>query len=134
MTKKNAKRRNQKRQNQARRRPTMSSSRSCTLSVPNRLGHGISRWKSRSAKPRKTTTTPTVASSDTHQFQPFCCVNQTKSAGLVSTATIVAARVSVRQPRASSCEVSPWGSAVRGSAVAIRSVYACSRERMLTGC
>ena len=45
---------NQNRQNQARRRPTTSSSRRVWLSSPNRLGHGISRRKRRSAKPRKT--------------------------------------------------------------------------------
>ena len=50
------------RQYHARRRPITSSSRSCWLSAPKRLGHGIRRRKSRSAKPRKTITTPRVAS------------------------------------------------------------------------
>ena len=50
------------RQYHARRRPITSSSRSCALSAPKRLGHGIRRRKSRSAKPRKTITTPSVAS------------------------------------------------------------------------
>ena len=67
---------NQNRQNQARRRPTMSSSRSARLSMPNRLGVGIIRRKSRSANPRKTTTIATVAISAFHQTQSFCCVSQ----------------------------------------------------------
>ena len=46
----------QKRQNQTRRRATTSSSRSCWLSRPKRLGRGISRWKRRSMTPRKQTT------------------------------------------------------------------------------
>ena len=55
----------------------MSSSRSSRLSMPKRLGVGISLRKSRSAKPRKTTTIATVASSAFHQTQSFRCVNQT---------------------------------------------------------
>ena len=64
------------RQYQARRRPMMSSSRSCWLSAPKRLGQGIRRRKRRSAKPRKTMTTPSVASRAQYHAQPFCCVNQ----------------------------------------------------------
>jgi len=64
------------RQYQARRRPMMSSSRSCWLSAPKRLGQGIKRRKSRSAKPRKTMTTPSVASSDQYHAQPLCWLNQ----------------------------------------------------------
>ena len=47
----------QKRQNQTRRRATTSSSRSCWLSSPKRLGRGMKRWKTRSKTPRKQTTT-----------------------------------------------------------------------------
>ena len=110
---------NQKRQNQARRRPTTSASRSSALSTPNRLGHGISLRKTRSAKPRKTITTPSAASSETHQLQPFCWLNQTNSAGAVITATTVATRVRRRHERASSSEASPVGSADSGAAVVI---------------
>ena len=67
---------NQKRQNHARRRPTMSSSRRSRLSMPNRLGAGIIRRKSRSAKPRKTTTIATVASRACHHERSLRCVNQ----------------------------------------------------------
>ena len=67
---------NQNRQNQARRWLITSSSRSCWLSRPNRLGHGIMRWKIRSTKPRNTTRMPNVASAVTHQFQPFCCLRK----------------------------------------------------------
>ena len=73
------------RQYHARRRPITSSSRSCALSAPKRLGHGIRRRKSRSAKPRKTITTPSVARSDQSVLQPLYSLNQMKSAGLVST-------------------------------------------------
>ena len=48
--------RSQKRQNQARRRLTMSSSRSCALSVAKRLGHGITRLNTRSRSRVKATT------------------------------------------------------------------------------
>jgi cyclophilin family peptidyl-prolyl cis-trans isomerase len=117
---------NQNRQNQARRRPTTSSSRRVWLSSPNRLGHGISRRKRRSAKPRKTMTTASVASRACHQFQLFWYVNQTNNAGAVRTATTVAARVSFRQLFASSSEASPCARVPgRGaSIVAIGSVYA----------
>ena len=117
---------NQNRQNQARRRPTTSSSRRVWLSSPKRLGHGISRRKRRSAKPRKTITIASVASRATHQSQLFCCVNQTNNAGAVRTATTVAARVSFRQLFASSSEASPCARVPgRGaSIVAIVLVYA----------
>ncbi len=68
--------------------------------------------KTRSAKPRKTITIASAARSETHQLQPFCCVNQTKSAGAVITATTVATRVRRRHERASSSEASPVGSVV----------------------
>ena len=115
---------NQKRQNQARRLPTTSASRSAALSTPKRLGQGIRRRKTRSAKPRKTITTASAARSETHQLQPFCCVNQTKSAGAVITATTVATRVRRRHERASSAEASPVGSVVSGTVVVIVEVYA----------
>ena len=67
----------QKRQNQARRRAMTSSSRRRGLSWPNRLGDGISRRKTRSATPRKTTIVPTVAASDWSVVQPLYCLNQT---------------------------------------------------------
>jgi hypothetical protein len=111
------------RQYHARRRPMMSSSRSRWLSAPKRLGQGIRRRKRRSAKPRKTITTPSVASSDQYHDQPFCCVNQMKSAGLVSSATTVAARVSRRHWSASSVD-GAWSRTIGvgpivGSAVAM---------------
>ena len=103
------------RQYQARRRPITSSSRSCWLSEPNRLGHGIIRRKSRSEKPRKTMTTPNVARSAQYQAQPLYSLNQMKSAGLVRMATMVAARVSVRHWSASSVD-GPWSPARRRGA------------------
>ncbi len=87
------------------------------LSTPKRLGHGISFRKMRSAKPRKTMTIARAASSDVHQLQPFCCENQTNSAGAVITATTVATRVSRRHERASSSEASPEGRLVNGTVV-----------------
>ena len=105
---------NQKRQNQARRRPTMSSSRSSALSTPNRLGHGINFRKTRSANPRNTITIPRETNRAFQKLQPFCCVNQTTSAGAVITATTVATLVSRRHERASSCEASPVGSVAIG--------------------
>ena len=97
------------RQYQARRRPITSSSRNCWLSAPKRLGQGISLRKSRSAKPRNTITAPTVAASDHSVLQPLYSLNQTKSAGLVSTATRVAARVRRRHWSASSVETAACG-------------------------
>ena len=94
--------RNFLRQYQARRRLMMSSSRNCWLSAPKRLGHGISRRKRRSTKPRKAITIPRVATSDQSVLQPLYWCSQTKSAGLVRTATKVAARVSRRHWSASS--------------------------------
>ena len=61
---------NQKRQNQTRRRAITSSSRSCLLSSPNRLGRGISRWKTRSTTPRKQMTSPSAARVDQNHDQP----------------------------------------------------------------
>ena len=60
----------QNRQNQTLRRATTSSSRSCWLSSPNRLGRGIMRWKMRSTSPRKQTTTKSAARIDQYQAQP----------------------------------------------------------------
>ena len=109
------------RQYQTRRRLMTSSSRSSGPSWPKRVGHGIQRRTSTSTKPRKTITTTSVASSAQYQAQPSCSLNQTKSTGLVRTATTVAARVSRRHWSASSIE--GVGSAgvrpVSGSAVAI---------------
>jgi hypothetical protein len=110
--------RSQKRQNQARRRLTTSSSRRFTLSEPKRLGHGIVRLKSRSTLPRKAMTHRNVATSDHRSDQPWSRWNHTKSAGLVSTATNVAARLSRRHWSARSFEDSLVASAVRGSAAA----------------
>jgi len=110
------------RQYQARRRPITSSSRSRGLSAPKRLGQGIRRRKKRSAKPRKTITTPTVAASDQSVLQPLYSLNQMKRAGLVSTATAVAARVRRRHWSASTVEggACAEGRPARGSASAIR--------------
>ena len=77
----------------------------------------------RSAKPRKTITIPSAARSETHQLQPFCWLNQTKSAGAVITATTVATRVRRRHERASSSEASPAGRVVSGTVVVIVKVY-----------
>ena len=49
-------------------------------------------------------TTPNVASSAQYHAQPLYSLNQMKSAGLVRTATMVAARVSVRHWSASSVD------------------------------
>ena len=49
------------RQNQTRRRATTSSSRSSGLSIPNKLGHSMKRWKIRSSRPRKAATERIVA-------------------------------------------------------------------------
>jgi hypothetical protein len=68
---------NQKRQNQTRRRLTTSSSRSCWLSEPNRLGHGIARRNSRSTSPRKAITRKKVPTSDQRTLQPLTSWNQT---------------------------------------------------------
>jgi hypothetical protein len=125
---------NQKRQNHARRLPTTSASRNWALSTPKRLGHGISFRKISSAKPRKTITTARAAMSDTHQLHPFCAVNQTNSAGAVIAATIVATRVSLRQERASSWDVSPWGRTESGSAIAIGKVYVGHDGSVLIDC
>ena len=98
------------RQYHARRRPITSSSRSCWLSAPKRLGHGISLRKIRSAKPRNTITTPSVAEQrPASVLQPLYCLNQMKSAGLVSSATAVAARVRRRHWSASSVETAACG-------------------------
>src|SRR4026207_162501 len=51
----------QNRQNQTRRRATTSSSRSCWLSRPKRLGRGISRWKTTAMTPRKEAEAPPAA-------------------------------------------------------------------------
>jgi hypothetical protein len=88
--------RNQKRQNHARRRLTTSSSLSRVSSVPNRLGHGMNRRRTRSISPRKAATVVIVARIDQPMLQPSCLWNQTNAAGLVRTATKVAARASVR--------------------------------------
>ena len=125
--------RNQNRQNHARRRPTTSSSRRVWLSTPNRLGHGMSRRNRRSTNPRKTITIPRVARRAVGHDQSFCFTNQTNSAGAVRRATAVAARVSVRQLRASSSEDVPAGRFVEdcsASAIAAESIPGVSRRRV----
>ena len=111
------------RQYQARLRPMTSSSRSCWLSAPKRLGHGISVRKSRSAKPRNTITTPTVATSDHGVLQPVYSLNETNSAGLVNSATTVAARVSRRHWSASSCETAGCGRTDPASGCSAVTIY-----------
>ena len=86
----------QKRQNHARRRLTTSSSRSRASSVPNRLGHGMTRRRIRGRRGRGTPRRSTiVARIDQPTPQPWCLWNQTNAAGLVRMATNVAARASV---------------------------------------
>ena len=92
----------QNRQNQTRLRATTSSSRSCWLSSPKRLGRGISRWKTMSTTPRKQTTSPSAATIDQNHDQPSVWFSQTTTAGAVMSATAVAARVSRRHWLASS--------------------------------
>ncbi len=58
---------NQKCQNHTRRRATTSSSRSAGLSIPNRFGHWMKRWKIRSRRPRKAA----IASSVPRSAQPI---------------------------------------------------------------
>jgi len=89
-------------QNQARRRATTSSSRSRWSSVPNSVGHGISRRSPRSIAPRNPTTIPRAARIAQPTESPACRWNQTKAAGLVISATAVAARRSRRHWSASS--------------------------------
>ena len=89
--------RSQKCQNHARRRPSTSSSRCCWLSRPKRLGHGISRRNSRSTRPRNAITISRVTTSAFQNGQWFWRMKNAISAGLVRTATKVAARVSRRQ-------------------------------------
>ena len=96
----------QNRQNQTRLRATTSSSRSCALSNPKRLGRGMSRWKTRSTTPRKQTTRPSAATIDQNHDQPCVWLNQTTNAGAVIRATAVAARVRRRHCDASSLESS----------------------------
>ena len=96
----------QKRQNQTRRLATTSSSRSCGLSSPNRLGRGISLWKMTSTTPRKQTTRRSAARIDQSHDQPCVWFSQTTTAGAVMSATIVAARVSRRHWPASSLDSS----------------------------
>ena len=111
----------QKRQNQTRRRATTSSSRSCWLSSPKRLGRGIIRWKTRSTRPRKTTTSASAARIDQYQAQPWVWFSQMTTTGAVRSATAVAARVRRRHWLASSVEISPCRSPVRsGASDAIR--------------
>ena len=129
----------QKRQNQARRRAITSSSRSWGLSWPNRLGDGISRRNTSSATPRKTMIVPAVATSDHRVLQPLYCLNQTKTAGLVSTATMVAARVSWRHWDARRLGAgASWGRRPAGSATAIgevrRTRVAPGVSRLLRAC
>ena len=66
------------------------------LSSPNRLGRGMTQWKPRSARPRTQTTRNSEAVSDQYHAQPCVWLSQTKTAGAVSRATKVAARVSLR--------------------------------------
>src|SRR6266536_4561858 len=91
----------QKRQNHARRRFVASSSVSCALSTPKRLGQGMIRRSSTSARPRKTTQTQSVRKSDQPVGQPWCRWNQKKTAGELRTATMVAMRENPRQAIAS---------------------------------
>ena len=100
---------NQYRQNQARRRADdvlLAKLPALDAEEARRRDHAA---EEQSAKPRKTMTTPSVASSAFHQSQSFCWVNQTNSAGAVTTATTVAARVRRRQLFASSWEASACG-------------------------
>ena len=92
------------RQYQARRRPITSSSRSCWLSAPKRLGQGIRRRKRRSEKPRKTMTTPNVAEQRPVPGPAVVLLEPDEERGARQEATIVAARVSVRHWSASSVD------------------------------
>src|SRR5919109_4178790 len=111
-------------QYQARRRLTTSSSRRRVLSVPNRLGQGSIRRMATSTKPRKAITIAMVATSDQPTLQPSNLCSQTKSAGLVSSATVVAARVSERHCVARACWSSLESSLGRPGSAAMFGVYA----------
>ncbi len=95
LARKIAKRKNERHVHE-RRRLTMSSSRRRASSVPNRLGHGIIRRMTRSTTPRNAITKPNVRSSDLRALYPTWWWNQKYVPGLVSSATIVAIRLSLR--------------------------------------
>src|SRR6187551_952631 len=86
-------------------------------------GRGIMRCATTSTKPRKAATDRTVASSDQPTLQPWVRWNQAKIAGLVSTATNVAARPSRRHSRASAS-----GSALAAVGTVDSSAYDIRRE------
>ena len=96
----------QKRQNQTRRLATTSSSRSCWLSSPNRLGRGIIRWKSEVDESPEADDETSAARIDQNHDQPSVWLSQMTTAGAVSSATAVAARVRRRHWLASSFELS----------------------------
>src|SRR6185312_6954339 len=113
----------QKRQNQTLRRAITSSCCSA-LSAPNRLGQGMNQRNTMSTRPRNAITSTNVHRSAHGTLRPAWEWNQTNAAGLVRTATMVAARVSLRRSRARPELPAPPGANRRtGSSLAIRQVY-----------
>jgi hypothetical protein len=96
----------QKRQNQTRRLATTSSSRSCWLSRPKRLGRGISRWKTGSMTPPKQTMSPERRDDRPEPRPALGLVQPDDDGGRGEQATAVAARVRRRHWLASSFESS----------------------------
>jgi hypothetical protein len=120
----------QKRQNQTRLRATTSSFWSAA-SAPNRLGHGISQRNTMSTRPRKAITSKNVHTSAHGTLSPAWEWNHTNAAGLVRTATNVAARVSLRRSRARpDAPAFPGANRRTGSSLAIRQVYWCTFRKV----
>src|SRR3954469_14193049 len=93
-------RRNLPRHHQRRRRCIASSARSCSPE-PQRLGRGMSQCAATSMSPRKATTAKNVPTSAQISGQSLTVRKVSSSAGLVSTATTVAARLRRFHSRAS---------------------------------
>src|SRR6185312_2254173 len=122
----------QKRQNQTRRRAITSSCCSA-LSAPNRLGQGMNQRNTMSTRPRNAITSMNVQNSAHGTLRPAWEWNQTNAAGLVRTATMVAARVSLRRSRARpELPVPPGANRRTGSSLAIRQVYWWTFDRQGT--
>ena len=121
---------NQKRQNQARRRADdVGLAQLGALDAEEaRPGDQPPEERDRRSRGRRSRSRATT-SSDSQKLQPFCCVNQTTSAGAVITATTVATRVRRRHERASSCGGLARGERrASGAVVVIVRVYAGGPE------
>src|SRR5437016_1819934 len=113
----------QNRQNHTLRRAITSS---CwrAASAPNRLGQGMNQRNTMSTNPRKAITSANVSSSAHGTESPVWTCSHTNAAGLVRRATIVAARVSLRQSPASPAALAlPGANSLTGSSLAMGQVY-----------